>query len=297
MTASSVEFFPCRAPLMGLPRSSTSLAAANTSNSLVNSIHPPAAKIKGISRNLFGAPDPLEMKNLYQQEAERQRSYVLQRYNFDTINSKPTNEKERQQQPTDKNYTNQTTNNPAKPLTQIPTLIELELRQHEQRLQIEEHGLNRTSLDMNPPNETIPNETKSGSKVTRRCCEYSLSLLPAAERQKPYTRQSLLKESFNIRKNKVCVTKNGKDCNGKIICLENSQNSHRNLEILQLPKPEKSLQKECNINENGFELRTCNEVNKQEHDEIEANKSTTISCNDNCTTYSLQLVVSTQNVS
>ncbi|KNC26677.1 hypothetical protein FF38_04562 [Lucilia cuprina] len=189
MTASSIDFSPCRVQLIGLPRLTIKNISASNSGKLVNSSRPAVAKIKGVSRNLFGTPDRDEMTKLYQQESERQHSYVLKRYNLDTKVLKPIYDKELQ--PTDKNHHSQTTTYHAIQPTNFPTLIQEELVQHEQRLHDEEHNLKR-SLESNIPIDKIPKETKSCSKVSYRC-----SPSTAVERQKPYTRQALLKVLYN----------------------------------------------------------------------------------------------------
>ncbi|KAI9581276.1 hypothetical protein GQX74_011212 [Glossina fuscipes] len=151
MTASSVEFFPCRVQLMGLPRSTatatassgdlpTALVQRNTPNitqttSTVTYRRPPLAKVQGVSRNLFGTPKPGEINQLFQKEAQRQRSYVLQRYNFDIASGKPTT---KQQHPTAAVVKANININERYLVTQIPgSLIERELQEHEQRLQKE----------------------------------------------------------------------------------------------------------------------------------------------------------------
>lgn len=207
MTASSVEFFPCRVQLMGLPRSTTtSLATANLTNRFENSARPSIAKVRGISRNLFGTPDPVEMKNLYQQEEERLRSYVFERYNFDTKTLKDVNdeENERRQKVTSRSSTKQASPTCKKQSTQLPTLVEQELREHEQRLLNEEHRLNFASTETTPPsNEEISDHAKNSTTVTHRCCELHPSKLSTVVRPKPYTRQSLLTGKyfslFNIK--------------------------------------------------------------------------------------------------
>lgn len=198
MTASSVEFFPCRVQLMGLPRSVAIGAVATnvlnpTASLQAGTRCPPSlAKVQKVSRNLFGAPDPVEMNNMYQQEARRQRSYVLQRYSFDIETSKPTDKQMSQQQPTESINNTDATSQP----TQLPTLIEQELEQHEQRLQKEECNLNGAFSEKTPPNNKNTIIASNGLKVVRSSCSIddTLSTLNsnASERHKPYARQSLL---------------------------------------------------------------------------------------------------------
>uniref|UniRef100_A0A1A9ZEB2 Cyclin-dependent kinase inhibitor domain-containing protein n=1 Tax=Glossina pallidipes TaxID=7398 RepID=A0A1A9ZEB2_GLOPL len=239
MTASSVEFFPCRVQLMGLPRSTATTATAssgdlptalvqrNTPNitqttSTITYRRPPLAKVQGVSRNLFGSPKPGEINQLFQKEAQRQRSYVLQRYNFDIASGKPTT---KQQHPTAAVVKANTNINERYLVTQIPgSLIERELQEHEQRLQKEKCSLNRS-----PPEEIKCSNFKQkattnlsyGLKVLRnRTINPSItcqgdSTLPAAatsaapgaslllssssERYKPYSRQTLITDGDSFK--------------------------------------------------------------------------------------------------
>lgn len=193
MTASSVEFIPCRVQLMGLPRSTSSAApTAATGGAPTAGLQtslprrpPPMEKLHGVSRNLFGSPEPGEINNMFQQETKRQRTYVFERYNIKL----PTN------------GSAATTATVPRYSTQLPTLIAKELKQHEERLQKEECNLSRvsaTSLEITPPNAKVHQMKSCGAAVkkTRGCCEEDGGLTPTStsgvERQKPYSRQLLL---------------------------------------------------------------------------------------------------------
>lgn len=192
MTASSVEFIPCRVQLMGLPRSTSSAApTAATGGAPTAGLQtslprrpPPMEKLHGVSRNLFGSPEPGEINNMFQQETKRQRTYVFERYNIKL----PTNGSAAAA--TVPRYS-----------TQLPTLIAKELKQHEERLQKEECNLSRvsaTSLEITPPNAKVHQMKSCGAAVkkTRGCCEEDGGQTPTStsgvERQKPYSRQLLL---------------------------------------------------------------------------------------------------------
>uniref|UniRef100_A0A1A9W5Z4 Cyclin-dependent kinase inhibitor domain-containing protein n=1 Tax=Glossina brevipalpis TaxID=37001 RepID=A0A1A9W5Z4_9MUSC len=224
MTASSVEFFPCRVQLMGLPRSTatatassgdlpTALVQRNTANATeTNAVtyrRPPLAKVQGVSRNLFGSPKPGEINQLFQKEAQRQRSYVLQRYNFDIASGKPT--AKQQQHPTAAVVKANTNSNERHLVTQMPSLIEQELQQHEQRLQKEKCSLNRSAPDeikCGNFKQKATTNLSSGLKVLRNrtinpsitCQDSTLPsaaagaslLLSSSERYKPYSRQTLI---------------------------------------------------------------------------------------------------------
>lgn len=193
MTASSVEFIPCRVQLMGLPRSTSSAApTAATGGAPTAGLQtslprrpPPMEKLHGVSRNLFGSPEPGEINNMFQQETKRQRTYVFERYNIKL----PTN------------GSAATAATVPRYSTQLPTLIAKELKQHEERLQKEECNLSRvsaTSLEITPPNAKVHQMKSCGAAVkkTRGCCEEDGGLTPTStsgvERQKPYSRQLLL---------------------------------------------------------------------------------------------------------
>ncbi|KAL9893567.1 uncharacterized protein ACN2A1_008619 [Glossina fuscipes fuscipes] len=273
MTASSVEFFPCRVQLMGLPRSTatatassgdlpTALVQRNTPNitqttSTVTYRRPPLAKVQGVSRNLFGTPKPGEINQLFQKEAQRQRSYVLQRYNFDIASGKPTT---KQQHPTAAVVKANININERYLVTQIPgSLIERELQEHEQRLQKEKCSLNRSPPDEIKCSNFKQKATKnlsSGLKVLRnRTINPSItcqgdSTLPAAaatsaapgaslfllssssERYKPYSRQTLITECFNLRKNKQFIAAGSGGVVGKLI------KTAAKYEVLKLPQEE-----------------------------------------------------------
>lgn len=186
MTASSVDFFPCRVQLLGLPKS-TSLAAATNITT-----RPPISKIQRVSRNLFGVPDQDEMKTFYQQEAERMRSYVLERYSFNTSILEHTSEQELKQL-TDNIHTSQNETIHAMQPTQFPTLIEQEICKHEQRLQDETHSLNRPSTELTPTNEGMCNLGRIPFNGARKNFNSLITMSNAIERFKPYSRQSLLK--------------------------------------------------------------------------------------------------------
>ncbi|KAM7360281.1 gliolectin [Cochliomyia hominivorax] len=268
MTASSVEYFPCRVQLMCLPLST--LAASRTENS----IRPSNAKLKRISRNLFGSPDPAEMKQLYQEEAERQRSYVLQRYNFDTEKSKP---KKEPSESTGKSR-NQNAINCASQETQFPTIIEQELNQSRQ---IHLHEQNNDEKDQS---NDEPRECKSSIRICK-LCPLSQS---AAELNKPYTRQLLLTEKFNFRKRRTNVSERSYKHN-KII-LANNKNSHGNLDVLNFPQCTNLKQSQSDITERVI----CKNFNSNT---IGTTRSTSILDKTNSTTLSLQIILSADDLS
>lgn len=188
MTASSVEFFPCRVQLVGLPRSTAATAAATANHrasessapvgsAAVNveqqtalsalssavagvvrgpppalptpppSASPSPAKVQSVSRNLFGSTNADDIDRLMQDEMQRQRHYVLQRYNFDIQTGRPAADSaevvgvDRSPPPSPPLVHRSSTANC------LPALIAAEMRQHEQRRRIKDmsNGLSGTS--------------------------------------------------------------------------------------------------------------------------------------------------------
>ncbi|XP_075151100.1 gliolectin [Haematobia irritans] len=291
MTASSVEFLPIRVPLMGFPRSATTSSSlpsaqnngsAPAANLQTPARRPPMAKLHGVSRNLFGSPEPGEINNIFQQETLRQQSYVFQRYNIDINDLRS----DSPSQSTNSGARNDGVEQP----TQLPTLIAHEIKKHEQRLQQEKcnstsaaTSLSSSSL-ITPPNAKIHNPSSLGNiGKMRRCCNGDDGLTPttsnsSAERQKPYARQTLLTESFNLRKNKIHSASSSSQlsastttttsaplavanvsspaviANAETLRLHKSplEDTHRNVQVLKLPQAKQAIV--------GYQKRDANEV-------------------------------------
>lgn len=273
MTASSVEFFPCRVQLMGLPRSAAATAAASVNrasessapvgsaavnveqqtalNALSSAVTgvvrgppPPAlptpppsaspspAKVRSVSRNLFGATNADDIDRLMQNEMQRQRHYVLQRYNFDIQTGRPAADSvevvglDRSPPPSPPVVHRSHTANC------LPALIAAEMRQHEQRRRINDksNGLNGTSDndedevdeddlerydshngnkdERNDYDNMLKDHNDEIEKVARRSyAPESLNSLPA---QLHYNIESGVKTSSKYRKSNCLQLKGGK---------------------------------------------------------------------------------------
>lgn len=188
MTASSVKLFPCRVQPMGLLRSTTTSSGPNNLNELNTAINrrPPMHKRQEVSRNLFGAPDPVEMSNLFKQENERNLSYLNERYNINTRSPIYDYRDREQENKTDLHNNIENASSSLNKPTTMPTLIEQELKQHEQKLRCEEQRVCRTAPEVTPPNMKIIDHANCSPNARRRCLHSGI------DRQKPYTRQSLL---------------------------------------------------------------------------------------------------------
>ncbi|XP_073819188.1 uncharacterized protein [Musca autumnalis] len=202
MTASSVELFACRVQVMGLPQTnSTSAATAPTASLQTPPRRPPLDRIRGISRNLFGSPQPGEINNMFQQETRRYHSYVMQRYNIDI------NALRSQGMATSVSDVVVDSVPSQQPTHLLPTLIANELKEHEHRLQEEECTVKRVAtvncdakspiMQCKPLSSPSSEMTGAGKRVQTSTSN--------VERQKPYSRQKLLTESYNLRKNKLCM--------------------------------------------------------------------------------------------
>lgn len=201
MTASSVELFACRVQVMGLPHTTSSAATAASVGSLQTPPRrPPLERVRGVSRNLFGSPQPGEVNNMFQQETKRYHSYVMQRYNIDI------NALRSQAMPTNVSGIVTDSAPSQRPTQSLPTLIDNEVKEHEQRVKEGECNLKRVALAncnhvKSPIMKSIP-ETQNGISGALKIVQTSTCV----ERQKPYARQQLLTENYNLRKNKIYST-------------------------------------------------------------------------------------------
>ncbi|XP_013113485.2 uncharacterized protein LOC106091496 [Stomoxys calcitrans] len=195
MTASSLQLFPCRVQLVGLPVPATSTSSSAMTNGAGNSTTlqtppqgPPMEIRQSVSRNLFGSPVPGEVDNIFQQQTKRQHRYIRDRYNIDVNKLR------------DMAVVESTTPITAAQPTQLPPLIAHEVKQHEQCLQQEKCNLNRTvaySSDMiTPPNAKIHQPSLNGDRMRRPTPTANTS----SERRKPYTKQPSITAMYNFRK-------------------------------------------------------------------------------------------------
>lgn len=186
MTASSVELFACRVQAMGLPHTTSSATTASTASLQTAPRRPPLERIRGVSRNLFGSPQPGEVNSLFQKETKRCQSYVMQRYNIDIDALRS------QDIPTNVSSVVVDSVPSQRPTHSLPTLIDNEMKEHKKRLQEEECNLKRA----NAPNcEKVKSNVKGINETANSisgACKTVQTSISSSERPKPYARQQLL---------------------------------------------------------------------------------------------------------